>query len=67
MAKVIISISGGNLQAVHSDIPGVDVEVFDWDNIRSEREDMDEDQADTFLESREDEYNQAISSLQEIV
>lgn len=66
MAKVIISISGGNLQAVHSDIPDVDVEVFDWDNIRAEREDMDEDQADTYLESREDEYNQAISSLQEI-
>lgn len=66
MAKVIISINGGNVQAVHSDIRDIDVAVFDWDNIRAEREDMDEEQANTFLERREAEYNQAISSLQEI-
>jgi len=66
MAKIVISISGGCLQAVHTDIPDAQVQVFDWDNISAEREDMDETEVDTFMESWEDDYNQAIASMQEI-
>ena len=63
MSKVIISISGGCLQDVHSDVPNIEVEIFDWDNIKAEREDMEEEEANTHLESREDDYNQAITGL----
>jgi len=67
MHKVVISINGGNIQAIHSDIPDVVVEVFDWDNIRSEREDMEEAEADVYLESREDDYNHMIATLPQIL
>lgn len=67
MHKVVISINGGNVEAIHSDIPDVVVEVFDWDNIRSEREDMEEAEANVYLESREDDYNYMIATLPQIL
>lgn len=67
MPKIVISINGGNVEAIHSDIPDVVVEVFDWDNIRSEREDMETTEADVYLESREDDYNHMIGTLPQIL
>lgn len=74
MAKIIISISGGVCQAVHSDDPNIEVEIYDWDNIRSEFEgdteaglpmDMEEAHA-AYIAKEQQDYDLAILDMEQI-
>ena len=54
MDKIIIEVSGGLVQAVHSNNSNINIRILDWDNIDSQNMTEEEKQMQNEIKSMKD-------------